>query len=310
MSVVVLAYHEMGYTGLRALLRRGVKVSAVFTYADDPHENCWFASVAGLAREAGVPAILTETINDDSWVRHVAALRPDVIFSFYYRHIVGRALREIPRLGAYNLHGSLLPRYRGRCPVNWQLVHGERESGVTLHVMTGRADAGDIVAQERVPVGPDDTALQLYARLNAAAEVLLDRELDAVLAGRAARRPQDESRATVFGGRRPEDGRVGWTWPRKRVHDLVRAVAPPWPGAFSELPDGRLMLWRTSLELPLGAPRPEPGRVAVRDGAVFVGGGDGPLRILEWAAPGGRLLRDGEALDLGSAPLAPQELRA
>ena len=310
MSVVVLAYHEMGYTGLRALLCHGVKVSTVFTYADDPRENCWFASVAELAREAGVPAILTESINDEAWVRHVAALRPDVLFSFYYRHIVGRPLREIPRLGAFNLHGSLLPRYRGRCPVNWQLVHGERESGVTLHVMTGRADAGDIVAQQRVPVGPDDTALQLYARLNAAAEVLLDRELDTVLAGRAVRRPQDESRASVFGGRRPEDGRVSWTWPRKRVHDLVRAVAPPWPGAFGELPDGRLMLGRTTLELPIGAPRPEPGRVALRGDELYIGAGDGPLRVLEWAAPAGRPLRDGESLDLGPAPVAPQELRA
>lgn len=310
MSVVVLAYHEMGCTGLRALLRRGVQVSAVFTYADDPHENCWFASVAALARSAGIPAILTEAINDEAWVRHVAALKPDALFSFYYRHIVGRALREIPRLGAFNLHGSLLPRYRGRCPVNWQLVHGERESGVTLHEMIGRADAGDIVGQERVPVGPDDTALQLYARLNAAAEVLLARELDAVLAGRAVRRPQDESQATVFGGRRPEDGRIVWSWPRRRVHDLVRAVAPPWPGAFGELPDGRLLVGRTSLELPAGAPSPAPGRVALSGGELFIGAGDGPVRVLEWAAPAGRPLRDGEALDPGPAPLTPQELRA
>jgi methionyl-tRNA formyltransferase len=309
-SVVVLAYHEMGCTGLRALLRRGVQVSAVFTYADDPHENCWFASVAALARSAGIPAILTEAINDEAWVRHVAALKPDALFSFYYRHIVGRALREIPRLGAFNLHGSLLPRYRGRCPVNWQLVHGERESGVTLHEMIGRADAGDIVGQERVPVGPDDTALQLYARLNAAAEVLLARELDAVLAGRAVRRPQDESQATVFGGRRPEDGRIVWSWPRRRVHDLVRAVAPPWPGAFGELPDGRLLVGRTSLELPAGAPSPAPGRVALSGGELFIGAGDGPVRVLEWAAPAGRPLRDGEALDPGPAPLTPQELRA
>ncbi|HZJ73096.1 MAG TPA: formyltransferase [Planctomycetota bacterium] len=309
-DVVVLAYHEMGCTGLRALLRRGVKVSTVFTYADDPHEHCWFASVAALARQAGIPAILTDTINDEAWVRHVAALKPDALFSFYYRHLVGRPLLEIPRLGAFNLHGSLLPRYRGRCPVNWQLVHGERVSGVTLHVMTGRADAGDIVAQERVSVGTDDTALQLYARLNAAAEVLLDRELGAVLSGRAARRPQDESQATVFGGRRPEDGRVDWRWPRARVHDLVRAVAPPWPGAFGELADGRLMLGRTSLELRSGTPSPDPGRVAVRGGEVLIGAGDGSLRILEWAAPGGRLLRDGEALVLGPTPLAPQELHA
>lgn len=310
MSSVVLAYHEMGCTGLRALLRHGEPVSAVFTYADDPGENCWFGSVAEMARAAGVPVIITETINDERWVRHIAALAPDTLFSFYYRHLVGRAIRAIPRRGAYNLHGSLLPRYRGRSPLNWQLVHGERESGVTLHEMTGRADAGDIVAQERVAVGPDETALELYTRLNAAADVLLDRHLAEVLAGRAPRRAQDEALASVFGGRRPEDGRIDWRWPRARVHDLVRAVAPPWPGAFAELHDGRLMVHRTSLSAasprdlgPLAA-----GRVALRDGRAFVGAGDGPVELLQWATASGRPLRDGEPAALGPPSLARQEI--
>jgi len=309
-SVVVLAYHEMGCTGLRALLRQGAEVSAVFTYADDPGENCWFGSVAELARSAGLPVVITESINDERWVRHIAALEPDAIFSFYYRHIVGRAIRELPRFGAYNLHGSLLPRYRGRSPLNWQLVHGERESGVTLHVMTGRADAGDIVAQERVAVGPDDTALELYTRLNAAAGALLDRHLGAVLAGRAPRTPQDESRASVFGGRRPEDGLIDWNWPRARVHDLVRAVAPPWPGAFGQLADGRLMVWRTRREPPAGSPRPDVGRLALAGGRVFAGAGDGPIELLAWSTPSDRPLLDGEALALPAPPVARQEMRS
>jgi len=297
-SVVVLGYHEMGCTGLRALLRHGVPVSAVFTYRDDPDENCWFGSVASLASGAGIPVFLTETIHDPRWIGHLRALRPDALFSFYYRHIVRRPILEIPRLGAYNLHGSLLPRYRGRCPVNWQLVHGERESGVTLHVMTPRADAGDIVGQERVAVGPDDTAGELYSKLNAAADVLLERTLDDLLAGRAPRTPQDESQASVFGGRRPEDGRIDWTWPRARIHDLVRAVAPPWPGAFGELPDGRLMVWRTSRQLPAGAPPLPPGGLAMLGPRLVAGTGDGPLELLAWSAPGGRPLRTGERLSL------------
>lgn len=309
MSVVVLAYHELGCTGLRALLRHEAQVAAVFTYADDPHENCWFGSVSALAKEAGVPVVITETINDERWVKHIAELKPDVIFSFYYRHLVGRAIRAIPRWGAYNLHGSLLPRYRGRSPVNWQLVHGERESGVTLHVMTGRADAGDIVGSERVAVGPDDTALELYQRLNTAADVLLDRHLDSVLAGRAPLTPQDESAASVFGGRRPEDGRIDWRWPRARIHDLVRAVAPPWPGAFGELPDGLLKICRTNRQPPTSLLRPAAGRLALVDERVFVGTGDGPLELLAWAAPSNRPLRDGEQLALGPPPVARQELR-
>ena len=309
MSVVVLAYHEMGCTGLRALLRHKAQVTAVFTYADDPEENCWFGSVAALAREAGVPVVVTETINDERWVEHIAKLKPDTIFSFYYRHIVERAIRAIPRCGAYNLHGSLLPRYRGRCPVNWQLVHGERESGVTLHVMTPRADGGDIVGQERVAVGPDDTAGELYAKLNTAADVLLERTLDDLLAGRAPRTPQDESQASVFGGRRPEDGRIDWTWPRARIHDLVRAVAPPWPGAFGELPDGRLMVWRTSRQPPAGAPPLPLGGLAVLGERVVAGAVDGPIELLAWSAPGGRALRPGERLSLLAPAAARPEVR-
>lgn len=288
MSVVVLAYHQMGWAALRTLLDRGVPVSAVFTYEDDPDENCWFESVAALARDAGVPVHTTTSINEPRWVEYLHGLAPDVLFSFYYRHIVRRPLLELPRLGAFNLHGSLLPKYRGRCPVNWQLVHGERESGVTLHHMVERADAGDIVGREVVAVGVDDTALDLYLKLVAAGSRVLSRHIDEILAGTAPRTPQDESQATTFGGRRPEDGRIDWTRSRREIHDLVRAVAPPWPGAFFDGPRGRVRVLRTRL----GAPPPglelAPG--AIREtgpeglGSVYAGTGDGPLELVdvEW----------------------------
>jgi len=294
-SAVVLAYHQMGFTGLSVLLRRGVEVRAVYTYRDDPHENVWFSSVAELAQQAGIPVHFTESINDEAEVARIRALQPELLFSFYYRHLVKRPIREIPRLGAFNLHGSLLPRFRGRSPLNWQLVQGVRESGVTLHAMVGRADAGDIVGQERLAVGPDETALELYLRMNSAAEALLDRLLPSLLAGTAPRTPQDETQATVFGGRRPEDGRIDWRWPRARIHDLVRAVAPPWPGAFTELADGPLMVWRTDRE-PQGAPPLPPGTLALRGERLFAGAADGTLELLAWQSPRGRSLNDGERM--------------
>ena len=310
MSVVVLAYHEFGCVGLETLLRRGVEVSAVFTYADDPDENVWFRSVAEIARAAGIPVHLTESINDPEWVARVAALRPDVIFSFYYRDMVKKALRDIPRFGAVNLHGSLLPRYRGRSPLNWQLVHGEARSGVTLHHMVARADAGDIIGQEAVDVGPDDTAIELYRKLLPAAVRLLERHLDGILAGTAPRTPQDESRATLFGGRRPEDGRLSWAWPRRRIHDLVRAVAPPWPGAFAELPEGPMMLLASRCPAPAGCPASAaalaPGEVLLAGGRLLVGAADGPLEILECQLPPGRGLRTGDRLGASAAPVPTQ----
>jgi len=301
-SVVVLAYHEMGRACLRTLLRCGVPVSAVFTYEDDPAEGAWFGSVAEAARSAGVPTFTTEAINESRWVDTVADFAPEVLFSFHYRHLVKKPLRQIPHRGAVNLHASLLPRYRGRSPLNWQLVHGESESGVTLHHMVARADAGDIIAQRRVPVAPDDTALELYRRLIGAAERLLEEQVPGILAGTAPRIPQDESLATTFGGRTPEDGRIDWRRAAREIHDLVRAVSRPWPGAFSDLPQGRLQVWRTAPRASVaGASRLVPGEIWRGAGSWFVGSGDGLVELLDFecSAPGG--LRSGELIPVAGA---------
>ena len=295
MSVVVLAYHEMGCVGLRTLLRRKVPVSAVFTYAPDPAEGAWFGSVAEIARRAGIPTHLTTSINEPRWVDLIAGLAPDVVLSFHYRHLVKKPIRSIPRHGAVNLHASLLPRYRGRCPLNWQLVHGETESGVTLHHMVARADAGDIIAQRRVPVGPDDTALELYRKLLRAARKLLAEQLAAILDGTAPRMPQDESQATTFGGRTPEDGRIDWRRPAREIHNLVRAVTRPWPGAFSDVPGGRLMVWSSAPRAvaPRG-PSLAPGELWRGAGAWFVGTGGGVLELLDFECSAAEGLRSGE----------------
>lgn len=297
MSVVLFAYHEMGCVALRTLLDLGIEVCAVFTHRDDPAENHWFGSVAEAATDAGIEVFAPEDVNAAPWVERLGALAPELLLSVHYRRILRRALRRVPRRGCVNLHPSLLPRYRGRCPINWQLIHGEPQSGVTLHHMVARADAGDIVDQEAVEVGPNDTALDLYWRLVPAAEAVLRRSLPALLAGTASRRPQDESRASTFGGRTPSDGRIDWSWPARRIHDLVRAVAPPWPGAFCEGPGGRLEVHATRPR-PWGEDWPpfSPGGVwADGEGQRVVRAGDGEglelLRVAGELPPAGARLR-------------------
>ena len=174
------------------------------------------------------------------------------MFSFYFRQILKPALLAIPSRGALNLHGSLLPRYRGRCPVNWVLVHGETETGVTLHYMEPTPDTGDIVAQRRVPITDDDTALTLNRKLGEAARELLRVTFPALLAGTAPRMPQDHTRATTFGGRRPEDGRLAWRRPARELYNLVRAVTHPYPGAFTTWAGTKLLVWKAR-------PLDEPG---------------------------------------------------
>src|SRR4030042_1774299 len=152
MKTIVLAYHNIGCRGIESLLRNGFQITAVFTHKDDPKENIWFDSVGELAASKNIPVFAPDDINHPLWIQRIKKMNPDIIFSFYYRKMVKPAILDIPSSGCLNLHGSLLPKYRGRCPVNWVLVNGEKETGVTLHEMTPQPDDGDIVGQKKVAI--------------------------------------------------------------------------------------------------------------------------------------------------------------
>jgi len=279
---VVFAYHNVGVRCLRVLLAHGVDVPLVVTHEDDPQETLWFASVAATAADYGIATIRPDDPNVPSVVARVAALEPDFVFSFYYRRMLRGPLLAAAARGALNMHGSLLPRYRGRAPVNWAVLHGERETGATLHYMTDRPDAGDIVAQTAIPVLPDDTAREVFDKVALAAELTLDHVLPALVAGTAPRIAQDASQATYFGGRKPEDGRIDWSRSAVEVHNLVRAVAPPYPGAFTTLGGVAARVLRTRVIDATTPPTLAP-TLEVRDGRMLAHcGGGGTLHVLEF----------------------------
>jgi len=257
---VVFGYHDVGCRCLGVLLDQGIEVPLVVTHTDSPTETIWFGSVAALAGARGIATATPEDPNAPGFVARVKALRPDFLFSFYYRSMLAPAMLATAPRGAFNIHGSLLPKYRGRVPVNWAIINGETETGATLHEMVEKPDAGRIVDQEAVPIGPDDLAVDVFRKVSGAAGRVLARSLPGLVAGTAALRPQDLSKGSYFGGRRPEDGRIDWSQPAKRIHDLVRAVAPPYPGAFTGLEGGRLRVLRTRLL---------PGREPARAQAVL-----------------------------------------
>ncbi len=230
---VVFAYHNVGVRCLKVLLAHGVDVALVVTHADNPSEQIWFDSVATTAADYGIPVIAPEDPNVPEELRRIRELVPDFLFSFYYRQMLMPELFAIAARGALNMHGSLLPKYRGRVPVNWAIIHGETETGATLHYMVEKPDAGDLVAQTTVPILPDDTAKEVFDKVTVAAELTLHHALPALLAGTAPRIAQDLSKGCYFSGRKPEDGCIDWNWPATRIHNLVRAVAPPYPGAFT-----------------------------------------------------------------------------
>ena len=289
MRAIVLAYHDIGCTGIEALLEHGFDIAGVLTHADDPHETAWFRSVAELAARHGLPVFAPKDPNHPLWVRKIRELAPDVLFSFYYRAMLSDEVLAIPKHGSFNLHGSLLPAYRGRAPANWAILNGETETGVTLHHMVSRPDAGDIVGQRRVPITPADDARTLNLKLADAARELLGQTLPLIRSGTAPRIPQDESAASYYGRRTPADGVIDWRKPASDIVNLVRAVTRPYPGAFTYTRAAKVLVWQAEA-LKKAIRGASPGQV-FSVSPFEVACGDGAVRILFGQARARRLLR-------------------
>ncbi|KAA8730134.1 bifunctional UDP-4-amino-4-deoxy-L-arabinose formyltransferase/UDP-glucuronic acid oxidase ArnA [Ewingella americana] len=300
MKAIVFAYHDIGCVGLQALVDAGYDVQAVFTHTDSPDENNFFSSVARVGAGLNLPVYAPEDVNHPLWVDRIRELQPDVIFSFYYRNMLSEEVLSLAPLGGFNLHGSLLPRYRGRAPVNWALLKGETETGVTLHKMVKRPDAGDIVGQLAVPISNDDIALTLHAKVRDAAKVLLTDVLPKIKQGNVTLTPQDESQASYFGRRTAADGEIHWHKSATEINNLIRAVTEPYPGAFTYLGQRKMTIWRSR---PLDtAHDKKPGTVLSSDPLV-VACGTGALEILAGQSESGLYVQGSRlALELGIMP--------
>lgn len=272
MKAVVFAYHDFGCIGIQALLDAGIEIAAVFTHADDPAENRFFASVAQLCAINNLTVYAPESVNHPLWIKRIQDMKADVMFSFYYRNLISDEILQSAKAGAYNLHGSLLPKYRGRAPLNWALVNGETETGVTLHKMVKKADAGEIAGQRRVTISEKDTARTLQQKMTEATRALLDEQLPLIRAGDVTLVAQDEKQATSFGRRTPADGELVWSKPARDLYNLVRAVTLPYPGAFSFAGDRKLLVWESTVVPHTG--KEAPGTIISVDPFTIVCGKD------------------------------------
>jgi methionyl-tRNA formyltransferase len=289
-KIAVFAYSEPGYVCLEELFRTRANVAAVFTHEDDPGEEIWFRPVAALAAENGVPVRMDAKIGPEaaSFLRESGT---EIILSIYYRAMIPGEALAIPRLGAYNIHGALLPRYRGRACVNWAVLNGETETGATLHMMTESADRGDVVDQEPVPIAYEDTALDVFKKVAEASRLVLSRSLASIEAGNAPRTPQDESRAMKFGRRRPEDGIIDWNRTAEQIYNQVRALTHPFPGAFTAVDGKKLFIWRARVAGQNSGQRlgqefsKVPGTVVSRR-PFLVSAADGFVELLSWQFDG------------------------
>ena len=284
MHAVVFAYHDVGVNCLKALLNAGIQVDLVITHQDDPNENVWFGSVAKLCTEKNIPYITPSANELAGFIPQLESLAPDYIFSFYYRHMIPEQILACAKIAALNMHGSLLPKYRGRAPVNWAILHGESETGATLHVMEAKPDAGDIVGQAAVSIDPDETATEVFGKVSKAAVEVMQQVLPSLIQGNVPRQPNELQKGSYFGGRKPADGQIHWDQTALQVHNLVRAVAPPYPGAFTDYQDQTMLVARTSLKGPFPA-KLDLGvyGIQVVDNRVFgICGDRQAVEILEW----------------------------
>jgi methionyl-tRNA formyltransferase len=239
------------------------------------------------ATAAGVEVIRTEDVNGHATLAALRERDPDLVVAVGWTRLLGDELLALPRHGCVGFHASLLPRHRGRAPVNWAIMRGETTTGNTMMMLAPGADTGDIVDQRVVRIDPDDTCGTVYRRVAAAGADMLREHLPALLDGTVPRRPQDPAAGDVLPKRTPGMGAIDWATSPRAVHDWVRALTTPYPGAFTTIEGTRVMVWRTRVPGPV-EPSGAPGRIlAVEEGGVRVGTGGGSVVVTRLSDPGG-----------------------
>ncbi|MEW6517743.1 MAG: methionyl-tRNA formyltransferase [candidate division FCPU426 bacterium] len=235
--LIFMGTPDFGVPTLRHLAQAGFPVAAVVTGPDKPQGRGYqtsFSPVKRAAQELGAKILQPSQVNEPAVVEQLRELRADVLVVAAYGQILKAPLLTLAPLGAVNLHASLLPKYRGAAPIQWAIIRGETETGVTVQRMAERVDSGDILVQDKTAIHPDQTAADLFARLSALGGPLMAQALDLLAReGRRAGTPQDESQATFAPRLSREDGHLDWTQTALELHNRVRGVQP-WPGAYTE----------------------------------------------------------------------------
>ena len=282
-NVALLCAGEIGFRCLRRVLESGAaRLAAVFSYRVEPPQDAYLEKTLELARSHGVPAHDAAALGRERCRAALASLELDYIIAIKWRTMLPRSIVETARGGLIVFHASMLPRYRGFAPVNWPLINGERETGVSMFYAAEEMDAGDIIEQRARKISDEDDAGTLDAWLNETVETMLEENLPKLADGTASRVPQDHAQATYAIWRGPEDGRIDWSQPTRTIFNLIRGLTSPYPGAFSMLEGRKLVIWSAGIER---EPRRYVGRIPGKVERIIPGEGvnvltcDGTLRI-------------------------------
>jgi methionyl-tRNA formyltransferase len=290
-SIVFMGTPEFSVPALRALLAEREKVVAVVTQPDKPRGRGRRVVAPPVKREAerhGCLIVQPSKANDEAFIQQLKELSPDLFVVVAYGHILSETILSIPRIGAINIHASLLPKYRGAAPIQWAIINGEKETGVTTMWMDTGMDTGDILLSSKVAIEPDDTAAVLHDRLAITGAQLLIKTIRRVKDGTLTSIPQDSDQATYAPLLKKEDGRIDWTKPASELDCFVRGMSP-WPGAFTTLAGKMLKIYQVKVisghtEAPPGSTIPSfPGE-------LYVATGKGILALIEVQKASGKRL--------------------
>jgi len=279
MRIALFAKHRVGLESVRALARRGDKVALVVAMRSQADTD-WYRELESLCGGEGIEFLPVRRIRDADSVTHLERVRPDVVFSVFFTQIVPASVLSIPPRGIVNFHPSLLPGYRGPHPVNWAIIRGETETGLTAHYMTQEVDGGDIIAQWRVPIAFEDDLATVAARIHRLVPEAVLEVAERFRSGRVEAVPQDQAQASYFPRRTEEDDVIDWAATSVQVHNLVRGLVHPLPGAISFQAGRRVVFRRARPASGPFDPAAEPGAIlGIDEAGMRVRTGDGAVRV-------------------------------
>ncbi len=300
LRIIFMGTPDIACPGLQTLLRTpGFEIVSVVTQPDQPKGRglkLQPSPVKEIALRENLPVLQPERARDDKFIQELRRLQPDLIAVIAYGQILPQSILDLPRFGCLNVHTSLLPKYRGAAPIQWAILNGDAETGVTIMKMDAGMDTGGILTQERTPIQPTDDSQTLHDRLGRMGAELLARTIPDYVSGKIQPRPQPAEGVSLAPKIKKEHGHIDWTQPARAIWNRVRAFTP-WPGAFTFLPGQpqpqMLKIWQAEPIAQSGA----PGMILSADkGGIVVGCGEGALKILNLQREGSRCMSAQEFL--------------
>ena len=283
MKLVFMGTPDIAAEVLKSLLESRHEVAAVVTQPDRPNKRgneVTFSPVKTMALDAGIPVLQPEKVSTDEFADKLKSYEPDAIVVVAFGQILKKNILELPKYGCINVHGSLLPKYRGAAPIQWAIINGDSESGVTIMHMDAGIDTGDMILKGTVELAPDETAGSLFEKIGKLSGPVLLKALDLIEAGTAERIPQNGDEATYVGILKKSMGKLNFNHKAVELERLIRGLIP-WPGAYTYADGKMLKIWKACLSSDEDYVKAEPGQIRIKDNAFFIGTEDIPLQILE-----------------------------